>query len=102
MSPWNTRRGRRHAHPAEPNFDSHILVAISEVNSGFFYKTATEREKLVNAERKFVDDRVKQVIKLKNQVYPLALSFRYPLGSWLLLFRCAMDTIRTLSSSTRR
>lgn len=41
---------------------------VSEVNSGFFYTTAAEREKLVVAERKFVDDRVKQVIKLKNQV----------------------------------
>lgn len=41
---------------------------VSEVNSGFFYATAAEREKLVVAERKFVDDRVKQVIKLKNQV----------------------------------
>ncbi len=41
---------------------------ISEVNSGFFYKSAVDREKLVNAERKFVDDRVKQVISLKNEV----------------------------------
>ncbi len=38
------------------------------MNSGFFYKTADEREQLVLAERKFVDEKVKQVIKLKNQV----------------------------------
>jgi hypothetical protein len=44
------------------------VLLFSEVNSGFFYKTARDREKLVAAERKFVDDRVKQVIKLKNQV----------------------------------
>lgn len=40
----------------------------SEVNSGFFYKTAADREKLVAAERKFVDDRVQQVIDLKKKV----------------------------------
>ena len=40
----------------------------SEVNSGFFYKSAADRVKLVTAERKFVDDRVQQVIELKNKV----------------------------------
>ena len=45
-----------------------IYVCLSEVNSGFFYKTAEEREQLVVAERKFVDEKVQQVIKLKNQV----------------------------------
>ena len=29
----------------------------TEVNSGFFYKSAEDREKLVEAERKFIDDR---------------------------------------------
>ncbi len=40
----------------------------SEVNSGFFYKSADDREKMVAAERKFVDDRVMQVIELKKKV----------------------------------
>ncbi|CAI7995184.1 T-complex protein 1 subunit zeta [Geodia barretti] len=40
----------------------------SEVNSGFFYKSADEREKLVAAERKFIDDRVMKIIELKNKV----------------------------------
>ena len=40
----------------------------SEVNSGFFYKSAEEREKLVAAERKFTDDRVQKVIDLKRKV----------------------------------
>lgn len=35
----------------------------TEVNSGFFYKSAEEREKLVAAERDFIDLRVKKVIK---------------------------------------
>lgn len=40
----------------------------SEVNAGFFYKSADEREKLVKAERGFTDDRVKKIIDLKKQV----------------------------------
>lgn len=40
----------------------------SEVNSGFFYKTAEEREKLVLAEREFIEQRVKKVIALKRKL----------------------------------
>lgn len=40
----------------------------SEVNSGFFYKTAEEREKLVAAEREFIEQRVKKVIELKKRI----------------------------------
>jgi len=40
----------------------------SEVNSGFFYKTAEEREKLVAAEREFIEERVKKVIELKRRI----------------------------------
>ena len=40
----------------------------TEVNSGFFYKTAEDREKLVAAERKFIEDRVRKVIEFKRKV----------------------------------
>uniref|UniRef100_A0A8D0G9M1 Chaperonin containing TCP1 subunit 6B n=1 Tax=Sphenodon punctatus TaxID=8508 RepID=A0A8D0G9M1_SPHPU len=40
----------------------------TEVTSGFFYKSAEEREKLVKAERKFIEDRVKKIIDLKKKV----------------------------------
>lgn len=43
-------------------------VCFSEVNSGFFYKSADERQKLVDAERKFTDDKVQKVIELKRKV----------------------------------
>lgn len=33
----------------------------AEVNSGFFYKNAEQREKMVAAERAITDDRVKKV-----------------------------------------
>ncbi|GLD75186.1 T-complex protein 1 subunit zeta [Lates japonicus] len=42
----------------------------TEVNSGFFYKSAEERGKLVAAERKFIEDRVQKIIALKNKVCP--------------------------------
>ncbi|XP_014676132.1 PREDICTED: LOW QUALITY PROTEIN: T-complex protein 1 subunit zeta-like [Priapulus caudatus] len=40
----------------------------SEVNAGFFYKSAEEREKLVTAERQFIKDRVEKVIALKRKM----------------------------------
>mmetsp|Transcript_43685 Transcript_43685/g.70987 ORF Transcript_43685/g.70987 Transcript_43685/m.70987 type:complete len:520 (-) Transcript_43685:1222-2781(-) len=40
----------------------------TEVNSGFFYSNADQREKLVEAERKFIDDRVRKVIEFKRKV----------------------------------
>lgn len=38
------------------------------MNSGFFYKSAEEREKLVKAERKFIEERVHKIIELKKKV----------------------------------
>jgi len=40
----------------------------SEVNSGFFYSNAEQREKLVAAEREYTDQRVRAIIDLKKKV----------------------------------
>nr|WCZ58653.1 T-complex protein 1 subunit zeta [Seculamonas ecuadoriensis] len=40
----------------------------SEVNAEFKWRSAAERERLVEAERKVVDDRVRKIIELKKQV----------------------------------
>ena len=40
----------------------------SEVNSGFMYNSAEQRQKMVDAERKWVDDRTDMVLALKNKV----------------------------------
>lgn len=40
----------------------------SEITSSFFYNNADQRENMVNAERRFTDDKVKQIIELKRQV----------------------------------
>jgi len=39
-----------------------------EVNSGFFYSSAEQREKLVESERKFTDAKCKKIVELKNLV----------------------------------
>lgn len=40
----------------------------SEINSGFFYSSAEEREKLVASERKHVDAKVAKVVEFKKAV----------------------------------
>ena len=67
--------GARHPDMAKRSEDCHILslnVSLeyekSELASGFFYKNAAERKKMVEAERKHTDDKVKEVIKFKNAV----------------------------------
>ncbi|KAL5477619.1 hypothetical protein EMCRGX_G024438 [Ephydatia muelleri] len=67
--------GARHPDMAKRVTNAYILTCNvsleyekSEVNSGFFYKTAAEREKLVAAERKYTDDKVSKIIELKKKV----------------------------------
>ncbi|XP_022993219.1 T-complex protein 1 subunit zeta 1 isoform X2 [Cucurbita maxima] len=40
----------------------------SEINAGFFYSNAEQREAMVAAERRQVDERVQKIIELKNKV----------------------------------
>nr|ABK95175.1 unknown [Populus trichocarpa] len=40
----------------------------SEINAGFFYSNAEQREAMVTAERRQVDERVKKIIELKDKV----------------------------------
>jgi hypothetical protein len=54
----------------------------TEVHSGFFWSNAEQREKLIKSERQFTDDKVLQIVELKNN--------------------SAKTTTRTLLSSTRR
>merc|ERR1711976_925254 len=67
--------GGRHPDMPKRLENCHILTCNvsmeyekTEVNSGFFYKSADEREKLVAAERKFIEDRVQKVIEFKKKV----------------------------------
>lgn len=67
--------GSRHPDMPKRLEDAYILTANvsleyekSEVNSGFFYSSAEQREKLVAAERAVVDARVQKIVDLKRQV----------------------------------
>jgi len=67
--------GSRHPDMPKHVKDAFILTANvsleyekTEVNSGFFYKSAEEREKLVAAERAFTDEKVRKIIELKKKV----------------------------------
>ena len=40
----------------------------SEINSGFYYNSAEQRDKLVASERRFVDEKLKKIVALKNEV----------------------------------
>ena len=40
----------------------------SEINSGFYYSSAGQREKLVESERRFVDDKLRKIVELKKEV----------------------------------
>lgn len=64
-------------HPDMPRMvkNAHVLILNvsleyekTEVNSGFFYSNTEQKEKLVASERKFVDDKLKKIIDLKNEV----------------------------------
>ena len=48
--------------------DEPCLTRNSEVNSGFFYSSAEQREKLIESERKFIDDRLRKIVAFKNEV----------------------------------
>merc|ERR1712154_472106 len=67
--------GARHPNMAKRSENCYICTANiglewekTEVNSSFFWSTADQREKLVAAERKHVNDKVKAVIALKKKV----------------------------------
>ncbi|XP_030637347.1 T-complex protein 1 subunit zeta isoform X3 [Chanos chanos] len=67
--------GARHPDMKKRVEDAYILTCNvsleyekTEVNSGFFYKSAEERDKLVKAERKFIEERVQKIVELKNKV----------------------------------
>jgi T-complex protein 1 subunit zeta len=40
----------------------------TEINSGFFYSSAEQRDKLVESERRFVDAKLKKIVELKKDV----------------------------------
>ncbi|KAI8869080.1 chaperonin Cpn60/TCP-1 [Ramicandelaber brevisporus] len=67
--------GARHPDMPKQAKDAFILTANvsleyekTEINSGFYYSNAEQRMKLIESERKFVDEKVKKIVDLKNIV----------------------------------
>jgi len=67
--------GGRHPQMPKRVQNAYILTANvsleyekSEVNAGFFYTSAQQREEMVQSERKHTDDRVKRILELKRKV----------------------------------
>ncbi|KAF2660626.1 T-complex protein 1 zeta subunit [Lophiostoma macrostomum CBS 122681] len=67
--------GARHPDMPKRVENAHILtlnVSLeyekSEINSGFYYSSADQREKLVESERRFVDDKLRKIVELKKEV----------------------------------
>lgn len=40
----------------------------TEINSGFFYSSADQRDKLVESERRFIDAKLKKIVELKKEL----------------------------------
>jgi T-complex protein 1 subunit zeta len=71
-------------HPDMPKYieNVHVLTCnvsfeyeSTEITAGFYYSSAEERERLVESERKFTDDKVRQVIEFKRRVCKEGESF---------------------------
>jgi len=67
--------GARHPDMPKRVTDAYILtlnVSLeyekTEINSGFFYSSAEQRQKLVESERKFLDAKLKKIVDFKNEV----------------------------------
>ncbi|KAI6046006.1 chaperonin Cpn60/TCP-1 family [Pisolithus marmoratus] len=65
----------------------------TEVNSGFFYSSAEQREKLVESERRFVDAKVKKIVELKNLVCDQAVGAKEKQKNFVVINQKGIDPL---------
>ncbi|KAI0049838.1 chaperonin-containing T-complex zeta subunit Cct6 [Auriscalpium vulgare] len=65
----------------------------TEVNSGFFYSSAEQREKLVEAERKYTDERVRKIVELKNLVCDQAVDSKEKKKNFVVINQKGIDPL---------
>lgn len=65
----------------------------TEVNSGFFYSSAEQREKLVESERRFVDAKVKKIVELKNLVCDQAVGTKEKQKHFVVINQKGIDPL---------
>ena len=69
------------------------LTSKSEVNSGFFYSSAEQREKLVESERKFLDAKLKKIVELKNLVCDQAVDAKTKPKGFVVINQKGIDPL---------
>lgn len=65
----------------------------SEVNAGFFYSSADQREKLVESERKFVDAKIKKIVEFKNRVCDQAVDAKGKKKNFVVINQKGIDPL---------
>ncbi|KAL0956480.1 hypothetical protein HGRIS_002626 [Hohenbuehelia grisea] len=65
----------------------------TEVNSGFFYSSAEQREKLVESERRFTDAKVRKIVELKNLVCDQAVDSKEKKKGFVILNQKGIDPL---------
>ncbi|ETW80629.1 hypothetical protein HETIRDRAFT_320598 [Heterobasidion irregulare TC 32-1] len=65
----------------------------TEVNSGFFYSSAEQREKLVESERRFTDEKVKKIVELKNLVCDQAVDSKEKRKGFVVINQKGIDPL---------
>ncbi|EJF65178.1 chaperonin-containing T-complex zeta subunit Cct6 [Dichomitus squalens LYAD-421 SS1] len=65
----------------------------TEVNSGFFYSSAEQREKLVESERRFTDAKCKKIVELKNLVCDQAVGSNEKKKNFVVINQKGIDPL---------
>ncbi len=63
------------------------------MNSGFFYSSAEQREKLVESERRFVDAKVKKIVELRNLVCDQATDSKEKKKNFVIINQKGIDPL---------
>ncbi|KAF9481535.1 T-complex protein 1 zeta subunit [Pholiota conissans] len=63
----------------------------TEVNSGFFYSSAEQREKLVESERRFLDAKLQKIVALKNLVCDQAVDSKEKRKGFVIINQKGID-----------
>ena len=71
----------------------YVEHACSEVNSGFFYSSAEQREKLVESERRFTDAKCKKIVELKNLVCDQAVGSNEKKKNFVVINQKGIDPL---------
>ena len=70
-----------------------VDVPRREVNSGFFYSSAEQREKLVESERRFTDAKCRKIVELKNLVCDQAVGSNEKKKNFVVINQKGIDPL---------